>query len=302
MRTLPQILAHLTLFWHLSPVHADCGLEEPSLQEQFDLSPIVVRVIATDGLTQSLLCGIEIYDNDYIVQDSNFPTYAILEVFKQDWNATNVQVSLLPADKIPIIHDTDTGFYKDLPAQFTTDELGFLAFLYPYRTCNDDTAALPYETATENVLQNAYLFNECTTTNRAWSFVSDDDKLWLRSQQGHQAVPTVADDTTKPVVEPTNVTDTNSTMEDNDDGLIDLIPIMEPAQPIAEDETEVDTSTSTSDSGVEETAVTTSPSEEENSTTGASSNGSREVPVSSACQNWQISLASLLWIIYAFSS
>lgn len=191
-------------------VRSDCAMETPSVQEQFERSSIVVRVAATDNLTQSLLCDIEIYDNGYVTTSGPFWTYAIVELYKQDWSDTNVEVLLQPANLIPIVYDTDTGFYKDLPSSLTSSNLNsaggssFLAFLEPFRTCHYAANDEPYEMAPDNVLQNAYLLNECNTANVPWSFVSEEDQQWLRAQQDHQAVVTVEENN------PNNHTNTTS--------------------------------------------------------------------------------------------
>jgi len=267
-------------FW-VPLVRADCMPETPSLQEQMELSPMVLRLIPTppsSGATKTLPCSIEIYDVDaqgYLLEEEGFPSYTILEVFQQDWsqivlttpstttsttttanndNSRNIldeknvtttsteavkntnnqpNLNLLqPGMTIAIVHDTDTGFYKDLPVSLVNttatpsdaETSGFLAFLTPYRYCvepqvegaNFAAASLqakPYEehdimigattTATEDqsaslVQENPFLLHQCVTVNQPYASLSNKDIQFLQSQPGYIPATAVSMDTTTP--------------------------------------------------------------------------------------------------------
>ena len=180
---------------------SDCAPSQPTLEEQFGISPLVVRVEFDDSTTRDLPCGMEIHQEwrGYTIHNSSFPSYTVMEIFKQDWSEAAAVVDrgddtdiLKPGDTIPIILNTDTGFYRALPARLTEDPQGFLVFLLPYRYCLDvdeenELEVTPYP-EDEFLLENPFLMNECVTVNQAWSTMMLEDQVFLRSQSNSSII------------------------------------------------------------------------------------------------------------------
>jgi hypothetical protein len=199
-------------------VQGDCAPTSLSLRDQAEVASFVLRLqpapshnSSATTATTDLPCGIEIYQDGggaggYVIDDSNFVLYEILEVFVQNWNGI-VQLEdetattkdspsslylLEPGMAIPIVYNTDTGFYKTLPSRLTEDPLGFLAMVQPYRFCltldetEDSLMVYPYE-ANQHLLKNPFLLDDCDfNINRPWSTVPLEDQVFLRSLPDYQ--------------------------------------------------------------------------------------------------------------------
>ena len=146
----------------------DCA-EPLSIQEQFEASPLVARLMFTSSDPATLPCGLEAYDEEEgtIILDT-LPVYEVLEVFKGN----------VTAAEIPIVWGTDTGFRQQIPSSFNATE-GFLAFLAALRYCNNGTNFFLYP---DDFEPTPYEMNECVVVSQPWSTVSDEDRAFLKYQ------------------------------------------------------------------------------------------------------------------------
>ena len=147
MRSLWILFLFSLLVLLPSSVEADCGIDEYTLQEEFDRARVVVRLLYNCPRdVVNITCNVEFYDGDeYAITDEGYQSYTVAEVFKQDWtglldveDSVTHKVILQPGSHIAVLYDTDTGFRKDLPFNLIADARGTLAFLTPYRQCIEE--------------------------------------------------------------------------------------------------------------------------------------------------------------------
>ena len=162
----------IAIFCLQAPKVADaaCSVEQPTIREQFALSPVVARLNYT-GDTATLPCGLEVFDEStfsYVITDT-FGSFQVLQVFKGDLDEASV----------PLFLTTDMGFWATVESRFEQDTEGFLAFLVPYRRCQvANGPSYPYPDGSG---PTPYSMSTCVSANTPWSQVPEDDKIFLQS-------------------------------------------------------------------------------------------------------------------------
>jgi hypothetical protein len=162
----------LAIFLSILPtIVGICG-PAASLQEDFELSPNVVRLAFTDTPPKMLQCDLEVLGNMLSV-------YQVLEIFKKD--SANINVG----DQIPIAWTTDVPGYYQIPTEKFNDTEGFLAFLSGLQFClaEDGVSEIEYPD------DDAYIMSECIANNQPWSTVTEDGKAFLLAATSGGASP-----------------------------------------------------------------------------------------------------------------
>jgi hypothetical protein len=151
-----------------------CSYFQPSIHEQFEMSPYVARLNYT-GDKIDLACSLRLYNTTASANElvDSLSSYQVLEVFKGD--------DLIEKDtNIPFFLTTPEGlFVPDIDPKFNLEAEGFLVFFAPLRECYDQLGG-PY-TYFDDYEPTPFSTSVCLSANTVWSEVSEQDQLFLRS-------------------------------------------------------------------------------------------------------------------------